>query len=861
MLRSHLAGMTAISQWFVWRLAPEGGKFKKTPCYPDGRVQPMDAQQPANWMTYDQARNAVAMLRAGLDGCQYVLGFMLTEDCGYWFLDIDGCVDPVANTWTQFAVDCYTRLPGAFLEMSSSGTGLHFIGRSQPLPEHRTRPTKEWLAANPGNNLEFYTKGRGIAFGLSGQAMGSADTDCTPMATWLASEPFKADAVSSTLAPSAGGPREDWRGPTDDSDLLRRAFAAKSGAAMFSGKATFADLWTRNVPVLAATWPSERSPGYLQSEADMALAAHLAFWTGCDSDRMERLMRASNLKRDKWDTHRTYLRELTIDKVCRRQEVVCRDKEVALALDATVTVEQSKGRMEYLAMINNAEDDAQLRNEVIPLIAADRDIVSLDRDFLAAAVRQRFKEWLFPVSIGDCREMLRVKVLEGDNHAVPEWANAHVYVLAEDTFFCLKTSTALTRTAFGAQYNRLMPRRPNGDREDAAKWCLERWNMATVGDSMYLPGKDPVFEHEGRWYANLYSPAHIPEVAQAYTNQGTEAINAFLRHIYEFCGRREDVYLNMVDFCAWVAQNPGRKCRYAPLLKGMQGDGKSMLLAAIAAAMGRNNVGSVSANLLCADFNDWAEGTCVTGFEEMMVTGRKRYSVANSLKEPIANDTLTINRKGRASGKSIVNVTNYIGFTNFVDAVPLEDSDRRWWVVFSPFSRLDDLAKALGLTREGLAEHYAKIFDSFNTCRGEWRKFLTEYQVSANFHPNRGAPDTAEKAEMRVSGEDAVEAVARQVIESGAVGVTSSVLSSSALTSAMRTICVQDGIEIPKTSTLNHMLSRMGFSQHPKVIKWEGRAHRVWWRRGQLADSTREGVRSALDMSKILAESKMVGLG
>ena len=860
MLRSHLAGMTAISQWFVWRLAPDGGKFTKTPCYPDGRPQKMDAQKPENWMTYDQARETVALLRCRFDGCQYALGFMLTEDCGYWFLDIDGCVDPVANTWTQFALDCYTNLPGAFLELSSSGTGLHFIGRSQKLPEHRTRPTKEWLQANPGNNLEFYTKGRGIAFGLSGQANGSADTDHTPMATWLATNPFKADAEVVTLGVGGDGPRADWRGPTDDSELLRRAFAAKSGASLFGAKATFADLWTRNVPVLAAAYPSTSSPGYAESEADMALAAHLAFWTGCDAARMERLMRQSNLARPKWDEHRTYLRELTIGNVCKRQETVCRDKEVVARLDVAVAPAQSKGRMEYLAMINDAEDDAQLRNEVIPLIAADRDIVSLDRDFLAAALRARFKEWLFPVSIGDCREMLRVRVLEGDDCAVPEWANSHVYVLAEDTFFCLKTSTALSRTAFCAQFNRMMPQRPNGDREDAAKWCLERWNMATVGDSMYLPGQDPVFQHEGRWYANLYSPAHIPEVAQVYSEQGTAAINAFLRHLFEFCGRREDVYLNMVDFAAWVTQNPGKKCRYAPLLKGMQGDGKSMLLAAIAAAMGRSNVGSVSANLLCADFNDWAEGSCVTGFEEMMVTGRKRYSVANSLKEPISNDTLTINRKGRA-GKSIVNVTNYIGFTNFVDAVPLEDSDRRWWVIFSPFSKLEDLAKALNLTRDGLADHYTKIFDSFVTCRGEWRKFLTEYQVSANFRPNAGAPDTAEKAEMRVSGEDAVEAVARQVIESGAVGVTSTVLSSSALTSAMRTICVQDGLDMPKTSSVNHMLSRLGFSQHPKVIKWDGRTHRVWWKRGQMADASNDGVRDALEMSKIMSQSKMVRVG
>lgn len=870
MLKTALAGMTAVPQWFVWRLTWVAAerKYHKVPIWPDRRLDPktgllagMDAQVPEAWRTYDQAVMDLALHQASFDGAKYALGFMFTKDCGYWFFDIDECVSDDQSQWTPFAVEQYHRFAGAFCEYSSSGRGLHFFGRGQVPDDHRTRPTQEWLAANPGNATEFYSGKRGACLGLTGQAWGNADTDHTAAVQHLCATIFHREALDPN-AHTGSGPRADWNGPTDDGELIRRAMASRGGRSALTGSASFADLWTRNVAALAKTYTDKGTKGapYGESEADAALIAQLAFWTGCDAARIERLMLQSALVRPKWYERRgneTWL-QLSIREMLPRQVNVLQDAPVAQVLQVATTIQASTTRAEYLQLINEAVDDAQMRNEVIPTIAHDASIDNLDRDFLASAIRTRFKEWLFPVSISDCREMVRVRRVEGDDTImVPDWANQHVYVLATDAFFDLKSASLLSRVGFNAQYNRMMPQRPNGDREDAAKWCLERWNVATVTDSMYMPGEQPVFQQEARWMANTYSTTNLPEVAQQYTQAGLDGINAFLRHVQAFCGNRHAVYVNFVDWLAWCVQNPGKKVRYAPLLKGCQGDGKSMLVSALRAAMGDTNVGSVGPALLCADFNDWAEGTCVTGFEEIMITGRKRYSVANNLKEPISNDRLTVNRKGRP-GKAIVNVTNYMAFTNFVDAVPLEDSDRRWWVIFSPYSSVASLRAALGMTAEQLVAHFALIFDSMDNQRGEWRKFLTEYVVSDAFRPNAGAPHTEEKTEMRSSGEDAVEAVARQIIESGAYGVHQSVLSSSALTSAMKTICVQDGIDLPKTSAVNHMLSRMGFSQMNEVVKWEGRTHRIWWKRGDIGAASKDGVRMLLDMSKAQAALKML---
>lgn len=70
----------------------------------------------------------------------------------------------------------------------------------------------------------------------------------------------------------------------DDAELIDRAHKAANG-----GK--FSRLW-------AGDWEGAGYPS--QSEADLALAEILAFWTGGDPERIDRLFRQSGLYRDKW---------------------------------------------------------------------------------------------------------------------------------------------------------------------------------------------------------------------------------------------------------------------------------------------------------------------------------------------------------------------------------------------------------------------------------------------------------------------------------------------------------------------------------------------------------------------------------
>ncbi len=122
---------------------------RKVPCKRDGT--PCDAHDPAN---HTDHATALAATTAG-----YGVAFDLRVEDGLFFLDLDKC----GPDWTPEAVAIFTSFNGAWGEVSQSGTGLHILGRCDPLRLIDRR--NKWAGW-----LEFYTTGRFIAFGPSGWA-------------------------------------------------------------------------------------------------------------------------------------------------------------------------------------------------------------------------------------------------------------------------------------------------------------------------------------------------------------------------------------------------------------------------------------------------------------------------------------------------------------------------------------------------------------------------------------------------------------------------------------------------------------------------------------------------------------------
>lgn len=797
-----LGDLVDIPQFFVWRLTwePIKQKYHKTPYYTNVEGKGRD-----NWTDYQSAMALLASLRA--TGGTYSLGWYLTADSGYWFFDIDGCItDGVLSDVAQWA---YTNLKGAFSEISASGNGLHFIGHG-PVPQHGM--------VNKAAALELYTEGRGIAFGLTDEADGCADSLHTQAIAAVAAHWFP---YVETVRVEGTDPA--WRGPTDDEDLLRRALQSGSVGSLLGKQASFRDLWERNVSVLSHFYPPD--PGSVDpfggSEADGALAMHLAFWTGRDVERVERLMRRSALVRDKWDSERndtTYL-GFTVARACANASAVLQDKE--RAPEQPVVLRGAEGLKALSDEMNNL-DLEQLDEAFIPRIKADASISMIERASIANLLKARLDGLGSNHTLAAVTKMLKPSAFVAQEVEIPAFYHEFVYVQRGDTFYHMKTGSELPRTAFKATYNRFMPVKTNGDHEDAATWCTDRWGMQTVNDTMYLPGRDATVQLGAKTYVNSYRAA---ECAGSYTTAGITAIQNFAHHLLHMCGERPEVYTGFIDWMAHNVQHPGVKIRYVPLVKGHQGSGKSIIGEVMQAALGWDNVKPVgSGTVMGGNFTDWAHGACVIILEEIWMEGKQRYAVANTIKENITNDRVSINRKN-LTGLDILNISNFIAFTNHNDAVPLTDEDRRWWVIFSPFVNNHDQNTAMGIADRGA--FYGAIKHGINHCGGEFRKWLLEHKISDSFDPNGNAPLTAEKANMRRAGEDEAMEIARRTIENGSYGVCKEVFSSSALAMAMRLEFHKAQMDEPKGRKMNWLATNLSYIAAGEV-KWDGKAHTVW---------------------------------
>ena len=272
--------LKAIPRWLLWRLEDRAGKPSKTPYQVSGALAKVN--DPATWTNFD---TALAAYRAGgWSG----LGIALSGDDDLTGVDLDKCLNPNTGELDPEAARIVADLP-TYCEISPSGRGLRLFAFGR-LPQGGRRKGK----------VEMYESGRYLTVtGHQFNGHGSI-TQCT-------AELAKVHARIFGTAGAAGSPPVDTNPrpadplDLDDADLLDKASRAKNGA-------DFDRLWNGDTS----------GHGGDASAADLALCNSLAFYTGNDPARIDRLFRQSALFRPKWDKpHRsdgaTYGR-ITIEK-------------------------------------------------------------------------------------------------------------------------------------------------------------------------------------------------------------------------------------------------------------------------------------------------------------------------------------------------------------------------------------------------------------------------------------------------------------------------------------------------------------------------------------------------------------------
>ncbi len=255
-------------QWIVWRVEQRDGDPTKIPVDPS-TGGPASSTDPDTWGSFEDALSSWRsddLTTAGL-------GFVFASNGPFTGVDLDGCRDPKSGRFEDWAKEILADLD-TYVEISPSGTGAHAILRGE-MPE----------GGNRSGDVEMYDNKR--FFTVTG-----AHLDFTP--TTIENRQDALEAVHAEhIADSDGGEStavdqnpgvtsvESGHGfQGSDVELIEKAKNAKNGEK-------FTRLWGGDT----SGYPSH-------SEAQLALANKLAFWTGGDRGRMIRLFKQSEMVRD-----------------------------------------------------------------------------------------------------------------------------------------------------------------------------------------------------------------------------------------------------------------------------------------------------------------------------------------------------------------------------------------------------------------------------------------------------------------------------------------------------------------------------------------------------------------------------------
>lgn len=476
----------------------------------------------------------------------------------------------------------------------------------------------------------------------------------------------------------------------------------------------------------------------------------------------------------------------------------------------------------------NACDDAHVLQDLVTLeIAKDRSLTIVDLAKLESLVKSKFQELQVTIKAKDLSRIMSGKgngmtksKSKDDERSNSEWCSDYVWCVFEDSFIHVPTQQIISVQSFNAKHGRDVKNiwvSAEGAQMTAANVALHEIQVRCVHRRMYLPNNQLYFSIDGVEFLNTYRPEIVPVEKEKsdWLDSDAKAVDLVESHIKMLCNECADY---VIWWMAHNVQKPGLKIRHAPLIKGIEGDGKSLIGNIMAAVMGQDNINLISPKVLMTDFNGWAEGHCVGVFEEIRIPGHNRYDAANAIKPNITNDTIPIHRKGKDEYK-IINTTNYIGFTNYTNALPLTEMDRRWAVIFSPFSDIKELIELKG------DDYFIHLFNAVNNHSGAIRNWLKNIDIS-QFDPNGRAPESEAKRVMisqsnDMDGEDVI----RDVIATGAVGVCTDVISTSHLSAALIN---HDDAPILKGPSMSNMMQKLGYMRRPDPIKWKGKAVRVW---------------------------------
>lgn len=403
---------------------------------------------------------------------------------------------------------------------------------------------------------------------------------------------------------------------------------------------------------------------------------------------------------------------------------------------------------------------------------------------------------------------------------MPAYFEGVVYVNSRDEFFTGQ-GQFLKRQAFDGTYGGptffLGAQGTTPTKSASAAFLTnEVWEAPRAHNTCFRPEEPAgsLITEEGQVLLNCYVPV--------FTRRIAGDAGPFIRHIEKLLPDADDREV-LLHYMASLVQNPGVKFFWWPVIQGLKGNGKTLLLEVLSFCVGRRYTHLVNPEAMVKtgnQFNDWVQNKCLLGFEEIRTKDGKR-DLLELLKPLVTNERYAVEGKGLKQ-TTIDNRANGIALTNFRDSMPVEDDERRYAIFFTAQQ------EPAHLHRDGMTGNYFPNLYGWLKNRNGYaivNDWLHNFPLRAELDPARGAtraPRTTSTAEAISEGRGMLEQFILDAIDEGAPGFAGGVVSSKAVQELAR----QHRRTLPP-KRLRSVMKACGYDVPPSLALSDGRATRV----------------------------------
>lgn len=419
-----------------------------------------------------------------------------------------------------------------------------------------------------------------------------------------------------------------------------------------------------------------------------------------------------------------------------------------------------------------------------------------------------------PVTI---RSLFAMAKARKPDYLLPDWASEWVYNETLMEFHHVTTGHSIKAGAFNAKFNRMQ--------ECHAAECtassLALRHMMTVANTMFWPCDDQTIKHRGLDYVNIFKRHDVTPIA-ATTPSAEIAVQRIIDHAHSLATNPTEADL-LLDFLAYVYQNPAKRVRWAILLFGIQGNGKSFWVELMKRLMGPN-AAEVAGTTVSQRFTGWAVNKLFIAIEEIRVPSESKYAVLDKLKPFITNSEVNVELKGQ-DDRVVPNFASYLLLTNHDDALPLDDDDRRYCVIETRHRTKADIPG------QGYFDALFCVLDDHIEAVAH---YFASRQIDEAFNPNGRAPETRGKWRMMQESKSAPRiAVEEAIAECWCDVINDDVVYVGALRE--RAGAWITGLALPDPRSIGMQLKDMGYVKHtvgtrhqgPKI---DGRERAIYYR-------------------------------